>query len=472
HIAAHIDAIENKILPCLKRGTSVILDRYWWSTWVYGMVDGACPSSLDRMIEIEKSHWSETFPTALFLITGKNPHRIETPSNRWISLNDKYLEIARKEKDRYPVHQITNNGNVENAAIEVTNAASLYLRKSGNSDSYPPLNLYMQLSPIKTTEVFESYWRFATERQNIFFKRFSGELPPWSSDPILQEFKFTNAYRASDRVSQYLIRHVIYEGEQSADEIFFRTILFKIFNRVETWELLESKLGEISFSTYNFKRYNEILDEAMRAGNRIYSAAYIMPTGGGKYARKHSMHLQLLEKMMAEGLPDRIANCKKMALAFEALREYPTIGDFLAYQFVTDLNYSTLTGFSEMEFVVPGPGAKDGIRKCFKSLGGLSEAEIVKVVAEKQEEAFEYFGCEFKTLWGRKLQLIDCQNLFCEIDKYARKKFPEIEGRSKRSRIKQKYKIHQEKLEFWYPPKWGLNDLVSSNANPDVVRSS
>jgi hypothetical protein len=33
---------------------------------------------------------------------------------------------------------------------------------------------------------------------------------------------------------------------------------------------------------------------------------------------------------------------------------------------ITDLNYSGLTDFSEMEFVMPDPGAKDGIRKCFR----------------------------------------------------------------------------------------------------------
>ena len=35
---------------------------------------------------------------------------------------------------------------------------------------------------------------------------------PWTSDYILQTYKFTNTYRASDRVSQYLINNVIYTG--------------------------------------------------------------------------------------------------------------------------------------------------------------------------------------------------------------------------------------------------------------------
>jgi len=33
------------------------------------------------------------------------------------------------------------------------------------------------------------------------------------------------------------------------------------------------------------------------------------------------------------------------------------VGDFLAYQFITDINYSTLTDFSEMDSRT-GPGAR------------------------------------------------------------------------------------------------------------------
>jgi len=104
---------------------------------------------------------------------------------------------------------------------------------------------------LKTTPVFEYYWKFAFERQEIFFRRIAGAPPPWTADPILREFKFTNAYRASDRVSQYLIKHVIYVGDQTPDELIFRILVFKMFNRIETWELLEESLGGISLAAYN-----------------------------------------------------------------------------------------------------------------------------------------------------------------------------------------------------------------------------
>jgi len=68
----------------------------------------------------------------------------------------------------------------------------------------------------------------------------------------------------------------------------------------------------------------------------------------------------------------------------------------------------------------------------------------------------------FRNLWGRRLQLIDCQNLFCEVDKYARVRHPEVAGLSGRSRIKQVFEASSDRLSVWYPPKWGLNEIIAA----------
>ncbi len=325
------------------------------------------------------------------------------------------------------------------------------------------------LTPAKVSEVYESYWRFAAERQAIFVRRARGETWPWTEDPVLATYKFTNAYRASDRASQYLIRHIIYRADlpTTPREIFFRILLFKLFNKVETWELLEQSFGPITFEGYHFARYDEVLARAMRDGRRIYSAAYIMPPGGSAFGQpaKHQNHLLLLERMMEDRLPERLAQTYTMQEGFEKLRAYPTIGDFLAYQFITDINYSEITDFSEMDFVVPGPGARDGLRKCFTDPGGLNEPELIRLVANLQELEFERLGLDFKSLWGRRLQLIDCQNLFCEVDKYARVTYPQITGRTGRKRIKQKFEPTPTPIELFYPPKWKLNEKMRASAD-------
>lgn len=318
----------------------------------------------------------------------------------------------------------------------------------------------IQVTPMRfvtVTPVFDCYWRFAYERQEIFFKRILGDPPPWTDDHVLREHRFTNVYRAADRVSQYLIRHVLYEGPTHPEEIFFRALLFKFFNRIETWEALVASVGLPAWSRFDPARYGRILDRLLASGHRIYSAAYIMPSPAFGNVRKHQNHLALLEHMMRTGAPSQVSRAKSLADVFGILRGYPSLGDFLAFQFAIDLNYSEMIDFPESDFVVAGPGARNGIWKCFADTAGLNETEIIRVVAERADREFARQGLCFRTLWGRPLQLIDCQNVFCEVDKYARVAYPSMKGLSNRTRIKQRYSPTRAPLPQWYPPKWNLS---------------
>lgn len=327
---------------------------------------------------------------------------------------------------------------------------------------------------LRATPVFDSYWRFAAARQDIFMSRISNAPSPWTSDPIIAAHRFTNVYRASDRVSQYLIKHVLYAGSATPEEIFFRALLFKFFNRIDTWELLVAQLEATpSWKGFDLETYAQILDRAIARGGRLYSAAYIMPSPAFGSPRKHRNHLQLLDRMMRDGAPARIASAASLQRVFEILRGYPSLGDFLAFQFAIDLNYSELIDFSEMDFVVAGPGARDGLRKCFTDTSGLSDAEVIAVVARIADEEFDRAGLRFQKLGGsRSLQLIDCQNLFCEVDKYARVAHPESCGTSGRTRIKQKFTANVAPLPQFYPPKWKLAITASTERPASSARSS
>lgn len=323
--------------------------------------------------------------------------------------------------------------------------------------------IFTRLARPHPTVVFDSFWSFATERQNIFHLRLQGAPPPWTCDSILAEYRFTNAYRASDRVSQFLIRHVIYAGDQDPTEIFFRTILFKLFNRIATWELITSTLGWPQASDFSVLTYEKALSSAFDRGQRLYSPAYIMPpapTFGAR--RKHHNHLLLLERLLVDRVADRLAEARSMEAAYNILKRYPSLGPFLAYQFIIDLNYGPLLRFSEMDFVVPGPGARGGLRKCFSSFGDFTECDLIRLVAETQSDEFSLHALHFRSLWGRPLQLVDCQNLFCETDKYARVAHPDHKGLTARHRIKQRYSpgLGPDLPLPWYPPKWHINDRI------------
>ncbi|MBQ8131483.1 MAG: hypothetical protein IJ193_03240 [Bacilli bacterium] len=308
----------------------------------------------------------------------------------------------------------------------------------------------------KRQEIYDLYWYFAYERQNIFWKKKKGEEPPWSNDPILQEYKFCNSYRVNDRVSQYLLKNVIYNGKHySKEDIVFRIILFKLFNKESTWELLENHFNDITLSTFNKKEYSEVLNFAIKDNIKIYNDAYISCANKAfGYDRKHDNHLALLEKMfLIDRIQDSILNCKTMESAFHILKSYPLIGNFMAYQLVTDINYSDVVNWREDEFTVAGPGSLRGIKKCFIDKGNLSNEEIIRYMYDHQEEEFKRLHLDFKPIGNRKLQLIDIQNIFCELDKYCREAVPEL--KSNRTKIKKKY-VSKGKIDYFYPPKWKI----------------
>lgn len=317
---------------------------------------------------------------------------------------------------------------------------------------------------LKTTPVFYAYWQFAAERQRIFYRRLARANGSLTDDPILKLYKFTNSYRASDRVSQFLIRNVIYRSDLPSDDtnLFFRILLFKLFNKIETWKALEERLGAITWETFSFANYDAVLSDRMATGDRVYSAAYIMPSGGTAFGhkQKHRNHLSMVADLVSNDFPSRLTKCRQMADGYKLLLSVPSIGPFLAYQFVTDLNYSTLTNFSEDEFVVAGPGAIDGINKCFLDIEDVDPSDIIKYMRDRQAGYFTELGIDFLSLWGRPLQLIDCQNLFCEISKYSRVAFPEYGGVAGRTRIKQKFSLSDTLPSPWYPPKWNLNSKI------------
>lgn len=318
--------------------------------------------------------------------------------------------------------------------------------------------------PKPTNVYHDVFWKFAFDRQQIFYSRLNGIPRPWTTDPILSTYRFTNTHRASDRVSQYLIRNVIYRSDLSAlpSEQFFRIILFKLFNSIATWKELESRLGSIEIASFDRRRYGSIIDRYRKNGNPVYNGAYIMPSTSAFGEKiKHRGHLKLLKHCIDTDVFDRLAQSESLKDIYLQLRQIPTLGPFLAFQFAIDLNYSPHFQFSEMDFVVPGPGAIDGISKCFSTLGDLDETEAIKWVADNQPAPDDSHAI---LLFDRPLQLIDVQNLFCEISKYTRRSHPEVASKHGRTRIKRKYSPNPTTLRVFYPPFWQINNRIPQHA--------
>ncbi len=304
-------------------------------------------------------------------------------------------------------------------------------------------------------EVYDDYWRFAAERQEIFFRRLEGELPPYTSDPILSHYKFCNTYRASDRVSQFLIKEVIYSQQRSDADTLFRIFLFRLLNKNTTWMELEKRIEEISLTKFNTDHYASAL-ENIRKTQPIYGNAFILCANKAfGFDQKHRNHLALLEQVFVKtNISNDLLGAKSLKDLFKTLRSLPLIGDFMAYQIAIDMNYSEVFNFNENDFTIAGPGAIRGIKKCIEDPNGTTTEEIISYMVEHQDEEFARLGLTFKNLGGRKLHAIDCQGLFCETDKYSRVKHPEL--KSSRSKIKSTFKPLAKPIDYMYPPKWNI----------------
>jgi hypothetical protein len=314
-------------------------------------------------------------------------------------------------------------------------------------------------------QLFDAYWQFAAARQQIFHARWEGQPGPWTNDPILQTYKFCNSYRAVDRVTQYLLSDVIYHPEArdlSADDTFCRIVLFRLFSKPSTWRALNQPNRPVSTANLDPERDGAVL-EKLRTTQAIYTSAFILAPPATSVGSKHLHHLRLVKQMFAPGgLGVDLARARSLRDVVEALLRWPTIGPFLAYQIAIDLNYSPHLQFSENDFTLPGPGAQRGLQKVFSSPGTRTPQQLIMDMVDRQDEHFTRLGLDFPGLFGRPLHAIDCQGLFCEIDKYARVAYPDL--KSARVRIKQTFRTVGPLPPLVFPPQWQLDPPPAGRA--------
>ena len=114
HVAAQLDTIEKIIIPAIEDQYCVLLDRYWWSTWVYGRLYGVPTVILDKLIEAVQAGWYGIEPDAVFLVS----RNIEESKDIMV-LKHCYDMLQASEAPKYPVYNILNNTTVEVALNQV-----------------------------------------------------------------------------------------------------------------------------------------------------------------------------------------------------------------------------------------------------------------------------------------------------------------------------------------------------------------
>jgi hypothetical protein len=349
-----------------------------------------------------------------------------------------------------------------------------------------------KMGHLTPTVAFTSYWCFIHERHQISLRRLAAQPAPWTEDRILAEYKFTNVFRVLDTESQSCVKIANSPlSAISAEQAFFRVLLFKIYNLTSTWNLLCNELGEEpQLSNWNPEGYGDILCAEQAKGKKICSSAYMMFADRSRRGpgSKIRMWLETLNRIMRADLSGRIVKSGSLQEAVRLLSGYRGIDDFTGQQYATDLSYTPWFRPGDADvFILPGPGSIDGIAKCFGRRYSVREcSDIIRLMRDSAHElSMQVTGCPPPTLPGidRPMDLIDFQSGFCECDKYSRVAHPHLNHLAKqhRTKIKTAYRVPAGTLKplpppvyplHWYPARAAIASTESVASVPEIVTST
>lgn len=254
-----------------------------------------------------------------------------------------------------------------------------------------------------------SYWM--NERHRIYLRRQSGEPAPWTEDPVLRSFRFTNVFRELDK-GTIALREMLGEVSDDPRAVIFNTIWYRMFNRYEhatdvglceTPDELRAKIREVE-----------------RSGKRMFTAAHM--TVGRAGEAKQDTVCATMDQVFAR-MDELVALCltARLETMFKLLRamRFYGIGGFIAYEIVSDLRwYPFLYGpnvepIDTLWWANVGPGCRRGLLR----LGYVEQTPAeIRDVFTRVVPSLEDHVLNFRL----PVEMREIEHSLCEFDKYAR----------------------------------------------------
>lgn len=259
------------------------------------------------------------------------------------------------------------------------------------------------------------YWDYVNERHSIYLRRAAGQPKPWTQDPILQTYKFTNVFRSLDTGTMWLNDNFLTpHRDDDPALVAFACCWYRMFNWWETGALLG---WQTDWDTVAIK---ETLGAARDLGQKIFTGAHMVrsPFGSPKMEAIVNVCRELYEQRYDIIQPQTLQG------VFDELVKVGYVGPFMAHEMVQDMvstrlleNAADINTWSNA-----GPGAMRGLERL-----GLAFHPPSKAV-----ESMLYLLERSKTEWKheRPFTLHCVEFALCEVDKYCRVYYGEGRPRS------------------------------------------
>lgn len=202
----------------------------------------------------------------------------------------------------------------------------------------------------------ERFFAYARERHRIHVLKSSGVKPPWSDDPIFQEWRFCNVFREDDKTTAWFRENVRdYLAERPRD-VLFSTMLFRWFNRIETGEKILRLLRKARWNP-------EELRTNLNTCFPLVTGAYIIKTPAGMKKLEGIIWCMEQAVPFLSMLARQMRDDASLQTAWKLIRSLPYLGNFMSYEIVTDLRHTCLLrDATDINlWASPGPGAAKGL---------------------------------------------------------------------------------------------------------------
>ena len=269
-------------------------------------------------------------------------------------------------------------------------------------------------------EAVESYFGWINERHSIYQRRLSGAPPPWTNDPILQEFKFTNPFRENDRVTVWMRENWTKpNGNRPHGEILFNCCLFRM---VGTSEFAEEHGWSQEFNPTSTK---SLIEARLQKGLRTFTGAYIITNQGLKAPKSEVVVDHFLSPIWEnkQALAQIAADTQSLQALHEAMGAYKGWGGggFMSYEVVTDLNHTPVLDKAKDRFswANAGPGAIRGLNRILglplkKGMTQpIANEHMVRLLKETPNHVLPHVPLE-------EVDMRTIEHSLCEWDKYER----------------------------------------------------
>lgn len=289
-------------------------------------------------------------------------------------------------------------------------------------------------------KVLDEFLYFIKERYKIHLRKDVYKKPkPWTQDPILQKYRFTNVRREHDRNTRWLIQNISKNPSLNKREKVLNSILFRLFNKIETAEMIGIPIKLSDIKNLDTDKYAKLFLDNERQIKCFFTGAY-MSSGmlrefhklTGDYYSPISV-MKIVQSMGQNHFPRRIWESGSPQEITELLMSYNGISQFTAYQLFVDLTYIEDFPFSENEFTLAGPGATYGLKYLFKERNNLTSEEQIFWLRDNWKALNQYSvqhgGKNVLNpqkifvdlpLYDRVMNVMSIENCLCEFSKYMK----------------------------------------------------